>query len=370
MNKLKITTDVIIVGGGPAGASAAISLLLYSDLKVCVIEKSDLDTVKVGEHVSKSILDLTDYLKFDRQTITEKFAIPAYSSTSYWGSEFPSRNDSILTYESESFQLDRNLFDLNLLKKVADLGGTVLPRTSCESFKQMPNSEWIIEAKHIKRGNINIEAKYLIDATGRKSNVCRHLGIKSKKIDKLIGVGTFLDAGNLKNNEHHQIIESSECGWWYTSLLPNNTLSVTLFTDADIVSQMKLNETSRWNEALSKTKHISYKLSGMTSNSGKLFVRDASSKINNCSDQSNFIAIGDAAISFDPISSMGIGFAMTSGCHAARLVTEQLMCNDCGSTLQFQDDLESHFNYYLKTRKKYYQQEQRWSKASFWARRN
>lgn len=366
---LNFETDVVIVGGGPAGASAAISILLYTDLKVALIENSNLDNLKVGEHVSASIFDLTDYLGIDRKNILEQFSIPSFGSTSYWGSHLPSKNESILNYEGQSYQLDRQQFDLHLIKKVADLGGVVLPRTTCTSYNQQSNGSWKILANHKLNGALSINSKYLVDATGRKSSVSRKLGIRSIKIDKLMGVGTFLKTSAQEYDAHQQMIETTELGWWYTSTLPNNTISATLFTDADIVSKMKLNEPQKWNEALASTKHIIGKLSGMHSKSQKLYIRDASSQINDCSDYTNFIAIGDAAISFDPISSMGIGFAMTSGCHAASLIGSQIRNKDCSSTKEFQNDLNQHFNNYLDTRKKYYGQEKRWLESSFWSRR-
>lgn len=369
-NSIHIKTDVLIVGGGPAGTSAAISLLQYSDLSVAIVEKSDLNLIKVGEHVSASILDLTDYLKIDRDQVIDQCTLPSYSSTAYWGSDLPSRNDSIFTHESESYQLDRQEFDFMLLKNVVDLGGKVLPRTSCKKYQQLQNNHWTINATHTERGEMIIDTKYLIDATGRKSHVCRQIGIATTKIDKLLGVGTFLQSNTSTKYSHRQIIESTEYGWWYTSKLPNETIAVTLFTDADIISQDRLNENENWNNALSQTKHLKHSISGLTSQSSKLYIRDAASKITDTSHKANFIAIGDAAVSFDPISSMGIGFAMTSGCHAALLVSTQLEDNSSLTSSQYQRDLENQFKQYLQTKKNYYLQEKRWSTSPFWSRRN
>ena len=75
-----IQTDVLIVGGGPGGASAALSLLNNSNYSVTIIEQSDFNTTRVGEHVSSSIFDLIDYLKLSKSDFRQDSFIPAYAS--------------------------------------------------------------------------------------------------------------------------------------------------------------------------------------------------------------------------------------------------------------------------------------------------
>ena len=57
MNANTYQVDVLIVGGGPAGASAALSLLTYSEHTVLLVEQSNLEQTRVGEHVSASLFD-------------------------------------------------------------------------------------------------------------------------------------------------------------------------------------------------------------------------------------------------------------------------------------------------------------------------
>ena len=185
-------TDVLIVGGGPAGASAALSLLNYSDVSVTIVEQSDLSQLRVGEHVSPAIFNLIDYLKIDKDDFEPGSFMPAYSNTAYWGSDYPSTTDSMFTAEGATFQLDREKFDFKLIEQVAERGGNIFPRTKCTEFVQLENKHWEITIKHPEEGTHTLKAKYLMDATGRQAHVCRQVGVPSQKFDSLMGAGMFL----------------------------------------------------------------------------------------------------------------------------------------------------------------------------------
>lgn len=361
--------DVLIVGGGPAGASAALSLLNYSDHSVMVVEQSDLSKIRVGEHVSGSLFGLLDYLKINREEFEEGSFLPAYGTTTYWGSEHPNTTHAIFTTETSSYQLDREKFDFKLIEKIIERDGIVLPRSTCTEFLQQEDNSWKIEIKHPERGKFTIQAKYLVDATGRKNNVGRHLGTSSTTYDSLMGAGVFLNLENNTTIRQEQLLETTELGWWYTALLPDTRMVATFFTDSDIISKYKLHQAEGWNTMLQQTKKIKHLLRGATALVNKPWVRNAQTQLTDATGIHNFIAIGDAAASFDPISSMGIGFSITSAFHGAKHVQHQLSKNELLTTQVFQDDIEKNFREYLRLRTQFYQQEQRWSTAAFWKRR-
>lgn len=360
-------TDVLIVGGGPAGASAALSLLNYSQHSVTLIEQSDFNRIRVGEHVSASIFDLIEYLKIEKSEFEANSFIPVYGNTTYWGSDQPNTTNSIFTTEESRFQLDREKFDFKLIEEASKRGAIIFPRSKCIEYKQLEDKNWEVLVKHPEKGNFTIHTQYLVDATGRTSNVCRQVDVTSKKYDTLMGVGTFLHHEK-KTLQFEQTLEAVELGWWYSAILPDNTIVVTFFTDADIISEYNLNQIDSWNKMLQKTKYIKRFLEDTTSFSDKLWVRNAQTQISNSSSVDRFIAIGDASASFDPISSMGIGFSISSACHAAKHIQNELS-QDMTTTDVFQQDIEKNFNQYLELRKMFYQQEKRWTSSIFWKRR-
>ena len=365
---VNLETDVLIVGGGPAGSSAAISLLNYGNTTVTLIEQSDLDYQRIGEHVSSGIFELLSYLKLSNTDFAADCFIKTYGNTSYWGIDQPMLRDSIFTTEQASYQLNREQFDLTLLKQVSEKGGNVFPRTKCTQFQQLEDNRWKVSLKHPDLDPFVITAKFLVDATGRQANVCRQIGITSKKIDQLTGVGAFLQFNDNRQLEHDILLETVETGWWYSATLPGNAMTVIFFSDADIISKNEYHKDTGWNKLLSETRQMKHRVSGTQASAR--WVKNAHTQITDSTDRKNFLAIGDAAASFDPISSMGIGFAITSACHAASVIRSELSDYDPQRIPVYQSDIERNFQNYSQLRNKIYQQEKRFPLSDFWMRRN
>lgn len=364
-----LTTDVLIVGGGPAGAAAAISLLQYGkDISVTIVEQSDLDTQRVGEHVSAGIFGLLDYLQLKRTDFGVDCFVPTYGNTSYWGIDQPVLRDAIFTTEAASYQLDRMQFDLTMLQHVSDKGGHVFPRTKCTQFTQTDQGGWEVQLRHPDRGRFGIRARFLIDASGRQAFVCRKIGVGTKKDDCLMGVGAFFHFGEGRSLAHNVMLETVENGWWYSATLSQDTMTVVFFSDADIISKHGYHTTAGWTELLQSTRQVKQLVQGAFANEG-LWVRNAHTQISHCPDRQAFLAVGDAAVAFDPISSMGIGFAITSACQAAAIVLHELSTPDPQRILAYQHDLERHFTQYQALRRKIYGHERRWPASAFWQRR-
>ena len=361
-------TDVLIIGAGPGGASMALSLLNYSNYSVALVEQTDFNQTRVGEHVSASIFDLISYLKINKSDFEDQSFIAVHATKTYWGSKQPNITNSIFTTDEATFQLDREKFDLKLIEVASDRGATIYPRSKCTQYKQLEDKTWEVNVNHQTQGQFTISANYLVDASGRTGNVCRQVGVPSKKYDSLMGVGLFLERDK-NTSGFEQTIETTQWGWWYTACLPANKVIATFFTDADIISKNKLHRIENWSKHLQSSHYIKELLSGSRSSTKELWVRNAQTQISDTTNLDRFLAIGDAAVSFDPLSSMGIGFSISSAFHAAKHIENELGQKRFTKAI-FQQDIIRTFDQYLHLRKRYYQEEKRWANSTFWKRRN
>jgi 2-polyprenyl-6-methoxyphenol hydroxylase-like FAD-dependent oxidoreductase len=81
-----------------------------------------------------------------------------------------------------------------------------------------------------------------------------------------------------------------------------------------------------------------------------------------------WLAVGDAASAFDPISSQGIYKALADGIEAAGAIAAALD-GRTGALQDYQSMVADRFAAYWRTRDEFYRMEQRWSAAPFWRKR-
>src|SRR6185369_1865372 len=82
-----------------------------------------------------------------------------------------------------------------------------------------------------------------------------------------------------------------------------------------------------------------------------------------------WLAVGDAACTFDPLSSQGVMKALRSGIDAAEAIRRHLS-GDARALSVYADRVATAYDDYLDTRSAYYAMEQRWPDAPFWRHRH
>jgi flavin-dependent dehydrogenase len=81
-----------------------------------------------------------------------------------------------------------------------------------------------------------------------------------------------------------------------------------------------------------------------------------------------WVAVGDAASAYDPISSQGVYKALADGLRAGSALATHL-AGDATSLAQYRAALAGRFDGYLAQRNHFYGVERRWPEASFWRKR-
>jgi flavin-dependent dehydrogenase len=358
--------DVAVVGGGPAGTAFALTLRRYSPLRVVVIERGDYTGARVGETIGPGVQPLLAYLGlWERFTADEHRA--AHATAAAWGSDEIFRQEFLFTGRGDGWHLDRGRFDRMLALAVGEAGGTVLLDCAFRSVGRAPRDRWHITACHKDGSRVEIVARFLIDATGRAALVARRLGVQPEIIDQLVGVTGFIEFAKPLEEEHFALVEARRDGWWYSACLPQRRMAVAFMSDAKIVHELDAQHVVGWRKLLASTRHTCARARNGAM-PRKVFARPAGSQCLRPAGGEYWLAVGDAAAAFDPLSSMGIGHALSTGMHAARAAYEALEGSN-ELRRQYLRGVAENFKQFLEIRERFYGVEQRWIESPFWLRR-
>ena len=356
--------DVIIIGGGPAGAATGLTILKKPGISICMLEQSNYSKPRVGEVLSPGLRPMLEY--FDVwDSFKSENPLDAFSSKALWGNEELSVTDYLFTTHGSGWHLNRVAFDRMLTNKFKDYGGSLM--TNTKFLKAVRHGDgWKVYIRSGKKEEI-LFTNYIVDSSGRKGSLVNNQKTVRVFDDRLIGVGCFGDIRQGSQLEQSILIEAVEYGWWYSAPTPGNKISIILMTDLDIVSELKAVNRNNWMRLLKSTKETSKQLKYIQSSLNPKSFLAHSSKLTIAGDK-NWLAVGDAFSSHDPLSSSGIPHALGSGAFAGRVVVSSLMGNH-NLLKHYTNEISNQYLSYLKTKGEYYNYEQRWPKSKFWKRR-
>ena len=114
--------DVVILGGGPAGAATALMLRQHApSLSVALIERSAYEQVRIGETLPPHVQPLLKQLGVWDAFMTEEH-VATYGTSAAWGSDTVHDNEFIYTPYGRGWHLDRRRFDAWLAREAEKRG--------------------------------------------------------------------------------------------------------------------------------------------------------------------------------------------------------------------------------------------------------
>jgi flavin-dependent dehydrogenase len=169
--------------------------------------------------------------------------------------------------------------------------------------------------------------------------------------------------------ESFTLVEAVRSGWWYSARLPDEKLMVVYFTDGDLLDRTAL-KTSGWFALLQQTEHTIHRVlhGGYTSLSHPQVLAAHGARLDVVAGE-RWLAVGDAATAYDPLSSYGISSALGSGFYAASAITD-FLAGDHNALPAYRRIIEQAYAQYLIVHHDYYALERRWPNDLFWRRRH
>jgi len=306
------TFDIAILGGGAAGSAAALTLLA-TGARVCVIEASDFSEVRVGETIPPDanalLFDLGVHADF-----LEQGHLPCYGSHSLWGSTQLGHNDFLTSPHGHGWHLDRARFDRWLLDRAVAAGA----RRVVAEGRAQARADRVMT---LSAGGEEIGADWFVDATGRNGALARACGATRRHHDRqtVIWARFQVSEGALGNSTW---LESAPYGWWYAAELPGGEAVIALGADPHVAKAEGLYDLRRWATALTGTNLIAPKIARARLVPDSFRITASHGYLTDRVVGENWLAVGDAASAFDPLSSAGIYKALATGKRAARAILE------------------------------------------------
>lgn len=360
-----LTTQVAIIGGGSAGACCALALRQCGVKQVTIIEASGFDQFRIGESIPPESKQLM--LKFGIwQAFLAEQHLPCYGSRSWWGDESRGYNDSLLNPLGHGWHLDRAKFNLFLAEQARNAQVTLLLRYHFCTTSALPNGGYRLKLRH-KNRICYIDADFVVDASGARCHFAKSQGSRKQFSSPLICSSCLYQI----TDDNHPLtglthLEAVASGWWYSARLPNDKLLISHMTDSDTFRRLRLKNIEHWNNELLQSANTQLLVDGTKPFELKPRIYNAPSFVLDKVVGEDWLAIGDAASSYDPITSQGIFKSMNDGMSVAPRIASYLQEKDFGLFEEYQSIVTEHHQQYRQMRDYFYMQEGRFKKQSFW----
>jgi flavin-dependent dehydrogenase len=368
MDGRRVTRRVVVVGGGTAGAATALALQRVG-IRTVIVERSAPPGWKVGEGLPPAanpflqLLGIWDRFQADGH-------LPSYGNASAWGSADLVDASFMFNPHGRGWHLDRQRFDVMLLRAAVEHGAELVRGTATVDSRPGPGGERWLRVTSDGREEQPIRTSFVVDASGRSASVARCHRARREHLDRLVGVvGVFATASAEDDQDTRTIVEAVEDGWWYSAPLPGGRLIVAFMSDGDVVRQRAAHRLDGWSNLLGETANTRarvVRLAGCLLAPPRAVLANGSRLLEVVG--AGWLAVGDAAIAHDPLSSQGVASALLLGLWAGEAIRDHLD-GQTGALDGYRVLVGRLFDEYRAGLAYYYRQERRWPNAPFWTRR-
>src|SRR6266436_4700080 len=319
------TYDVAIIGGGPAGSTAA-TLLACAGRRVLVLERDKFPRFHIGESLLPFSTQTFDRLgvreKLDR-TFLPKFGGEIVAACGTKGVKFYFK-DGLRARRDHAYQVTRSEFDKLLLDHSRENGAEVREETDVKNITfENDRAKIDIETPGARS---TIEARYLLDCSGRQTMLGSFFKFK-EMYDHLHKFSVFAHYENVDRPEGIdgtliRMVRGLD-RWFWMIPLTQTRMSVGVVMDAASFRAMKLSPEAALARCIGEQPMVLERMSRAERVSPVYSAGDYSYR-NTKFFGYRWLLAGDAAGFIDPVFSSGVFLAVMSGEKAADALNEVL----------------------------------------------
>ena len=316
--------DVLIIGGGPAGSTAA-TLLARRNYRVVLVEKAHHPRFHIGESLLPANLPLLEKLGVADEVRAIGMVKWAAEFMSPWHEhkqvfQFGDAMDKSMPY---AYQVERAAFDEILIRNAARSGAGVIEGCRVTDVQFLPDAEGALVTTRSDDGIAKTwKTRFVLDASGRDTFLGKQFDVKERN-DAHNSTALYAHFRNVQRNEGRDegniTIFWFDHGWfWFIPLASGNT-SIGAVTWPYYLKTRK----KPLREFLLDTIAMCPKLAERLEGAELASEPEATGNYSyTCSRThgANYLLLGDAYTFIDPVFSSGVMLAMNSAFEGADAV--------------------------------------------------
>ena len=338
MNNLKEKYDCIIVGGGPAGSSAA-TIVSQAGFDTLLLEREAMPRYHIGESLMPEAfwcferLGVLDQMR--NSDYVRKVSVQFVSSTGKESQPFFFKQHDPRECSS-TWQVERAEFDHMLFKNAAANGASCVDQARVMDVLMDGDRAVGVTVQTSEGTSKEVRAKVVVDATGLQAVIANRMGLRRDEEDlKKIAIWSYFENAEREPGEHGgaTIILHTEKkdSWFWFIPLRNGITSVGVVGDRSYMLEDRGSPEQTFADELALCPAMQRRLA-LSTNIEKYRVAREFSYTTTQQSGDGWVLVGDAMGFIDPIYSSGVYFALQSGIMAADVVVTGLRNDDTSAT--------------------------------------
>lgn len=314
---MKKSAEVLVIGGGPAGSTAA-ALLAKQGIAVTLLERERFPRYHIGESLLPSCLPILDLLGASEKVAKAGFQYKGGVHFE-WGEENWEFDFSFLPRgQHHSWQVARADFDALLLDHAREVGADVHDGVEVREIEWKSGRPCSAKWRDQSGAEGEISFRYVVDASGRAGLISTRY-LKNRDFPEIFQNAALWGYWEGARRPPGELVGaigvlSIRDGWFWYIPLGDGRTSVGLVTHKDVFKARRARTPdldALYREAISENQQVSGLLSDATLVGDLRTEQDFSYTAESYAGPGYFLS-GDAACFLDPLFSTGVHLGMFS----------------------------------------------------------